>query len=359
MKFLKYDPSTRTATVTLYTPISSEHTPEDGVIRLLESLVAQGAETLVCRVNSPGGSVFVGNVIWSSLRGVKIRKVAMVDGVAASMAAFILFAFDEIQCSSRAKLMFHEPSWDTCGNADALRNAANLLESMTEDLVKVVLPRLKGMDEAQLREKLKADWWMSAGEAKALGLVDAIYDDANLDTPDADGISDPNALFRLFGEKISALHISQQPNQPLNMKEIAKALGLKEDATEAEIAAEVNRIKAEQLQAMNALASQRKTRIKALLDGAVASGKFADAMRPHYEKIAEADLDSAEAIIAGLTGPIRPNDILARNHNDPEAAKKRKDWTFDEWSKNDPDGLYEMKVNSPEAYDDLVARTVK
>ncbi len=90
-------------------------------------------------------------------------------------------------------------------------------------------------------------------------------------------------------------------NKPENMKSIALALGLKEDATEAEILTALNAQKSALADAQTKLAdidaAKKTAEVNALVDKALADKKIVDAEKEHYLKLANADFDSTKALL--------------------------------------------------------------
>ena len=66
--------------------------------------------SVVLRINSPGGSVLAGFDLARYLEETGIQVVCVVDGEAASMAFYILQSCDVRLMTSRSMLMAHEPS---------------------------------------------------------------------------------------------------------------------------------------------------------------------------------------------------------------------------------------------------------
>ena len=101
-------------------------------------------------------------------------------------------------------------------------------------------------------------------------------------------------------------------------KSLALAAGLAETANAADVEAKVVALAADNVTLANdksaleakvqalelAAENGQKTTIKAMLDQAVADKKISATERPHYEKLAAADLPSVQAIIAKLTAPV-------------------------------------------------------
>lgn len=118
-------------------------------------------------INSPGGSVFAGVAIYNMLKRHKGHKKVYVEGYAASIASVIAMAGDEIIVPKNAYLMIHK-AWGFCvGNADDLREQADLYERMDSTIVGIYMEKVKeGVTEAKLSELMKAETWLNGSEAQ-------------------------------------------------------------------------------------------------------------------------------------------------------------------------------------------------
>lgn len=125
------------------------------------------------RINSAGGDVFSASTILALLRDHPANVVSHIDGVAASAATIIALAGNEVIAPSNAMLMIHVPSGGLFGNAADHRQFADTLDKIRDSLVTVYVART-GKDPADLIALMDVDTWMSAQEAKDLGLVDTV-----------------------------------------------------------------------------------------------------------------------------------------------------------------------------------------
>lgn len=124
-------------------------------------------------INSPGGSVFDGLVIYNALRQHKATVNVTVMGVAASAASFIAMAGDKITMPENAFMMVHNPMGFVFGNADEMRDTAEVLDKIGTSLVGIYTART-GKSEAEVKALLDAESWLTAKEAKDLGFADEV-----------------------------------------------------------------------------------------------------------------------------------------------------------------------------------------
>jgi len=128
-------------------------------------------------VNSQGGSVFAGFEIVNALNAAVAQGRAVtfyVSALAASIASYITSGVKgaKVVMSNNAKLMFHAPWVCTCGSKDQLKDAADLLGKMEDDIVSAVEARgAKAEPEWFAAGRMK---WFSAKEAVKNKLADEI-----------------------------------------------------------------------------------------------------------------------------------------------------------------------------------------
>ena len=158
-------------------------------------------ESVEVEINSPGGSVFEGQRIYSALRGMSARGIEVtttVNGIAASMGSVILMAGDKRQMTHGSRIMIHEASTIVRGDARTLRKNADLLESISSEIAGIYAER-SGGDEKAIRSLMFAETWMTADQAKENGFVDVILKDgkakAEFDTAEKGNMSILSKLF--------------------------------------------------------------------------------------------------------------------------------------------------------------------
>ena len=142
-------------------------------VRDLKALKLDVGDTLVARINSPGGNVFDGIAIHNYLRTLKAKVHVVVDGVAASIASVIAMAGDRIEMPKNAMMMIHNPMMLAIGNADAMRKAAEDLDQIREAMSASYLRRVKPTKD-ELYALLDAETWLTADEAVAKGFADEV-----------------------------------------------------------------------------------------------------------------------------------------------------------------------------------------
>lgn len=190
------------ATLYLYGPIDSW----GGVWGVSAAEVAQALATLPndttqldLRINSPGGEVFEAVAIMNLLRDHSARITARVDGIAASAASFLAVSADETIMGGNTELMIHDAWGLSIGNAQDMRDYADLLDRVSNDSASVYAAKAGGTVESW-REYMLAESWFTAEEAVAVGLADSVNTGDDTETDPADSF-DTGALFQYAGRK--------------------------------------------------------------------------------------------------------------------------------------------------------------
>lgn len=147
------------------------------------------AKSLTLHINSPGGDVFDGIAILNALRQHPATVNVVVDGLAASAASFIAMAGDTVAMAPNAMLMIHEASGLVIGNAQDMRELADLLDKTSSNIASVYAQRAGG-DPETWRTAMRAETWYSDQEAVDAHLADQIL---GADAPAARAAAAPQA----------------------------------------------------------------------------------------------------------------------------------------------------------------------
>ena len=128
---------------------------------------------ITVRINSPGGDVFDGMAIYNQLKSHPAKVNTVIDGLAASAASFIALAGDTVTMADNSLMMIHKAWGLGIGNADDMTALAGILAKIDGQLANMYAAK-SGKDQAECLAAMKAETWMTADEAKAFGLCDAI-----------------------------------------------------------------------------------------------------------------------------------------------------------------------------------------
>lgn len=161
----------KAAEITIYDEIGFWGVTAQSFITELKAL--GDVETIDLFINSPGGSVFDGLAIYNSLRQHKATVNVTVMGVAASAASFIAMAGDKISMPDNTFMMVHNPMGVVCGNAEEMRDTAEVLDKLAASLIGIYVART-GKSEAEIKALLDDETYMTAKEALDLGFADEV-----------------------------------------------------------------------------------------------------------------------------------------------------------------------------------------
>jgi len=134
-------------------------------------------ERIDVRINSAGGSVFDGLAIYNALRQHPAKVTVHVDGIAASIASVIAMAGQEIRMGEGAFVMIHDPFTMAAGNADSLREVADRLDAVKDELLDIYAART-GREHDEIAAWMKAETWFDAKDAMEFGFADVRSDAA-------------------------------------------------------------------------------------------------------------------------------------------------------------------------------------
>ncbi|MCE9559470.1 MAG: ATP-dependent Clp protease proteolytic subunit [Armatimonadetes bacterium] len=126
-------------------------------------------------VNSPGGSVSAGLAILDTMNLVKCDVSTICVGMAASMGAVLLAggAKGKRYVLPNARVMIHQVSGGTQGTVSDMKIAVKEADRYQEVLSKILAEACEKTQD-QVKKDMDRDYWMSAEESVAYGIVDKI-----------------------------------------------------------------------------------------------------------------------------------------------------------------------------------------
>ena len=126
-------------------------------------------------INSPGGSVSAGMAIYDTMQylNAPVRTTCM--GLAASMGSFLLAAGRKGKRSAlpHSRIMIHQPSGGASGTAADIEIQAREILYLRSQM-NTLYARHTGRAVEQIERDMVRDFFMSAEEAKAYGILDNV-----------------------------------------------------------------------------------------------------------------------------------------------------------------------------------------
>jgi ATP-dependent Clp protease protease subunit len=128
-------------------------------------------------INSPGGSVTSGMSIFDTMQFIKPDVSTLCMGMAASMGAFLLAAGAKGKrfALPNSRIMIHQPLGGAQGQATDIEIHAREILRTREQLNRILAERT-GQPLEKIQADTERDYFMSAHESKAYGLIDQVLD---------------------------------------------------------------------------------------------------------------------------------------------------------------------------------------
>lgn len=147
------------------------------IAQILFLQMEDAAKDINIYINSPGGSVTAGLAIYDTIQFVKCDVSTYCVGQAASMGALLLAAGTKGKRYSlpHARVMIHQPWGGAQGTASDISIHAKEILKLKDELARI-LAKHTGQNLERIEKDSDRDFFMSAAEAKAYGLVDEVIE---------------------------------------------------------------------------------------------------------------------------------------------------------------------------------------
>ena len=126
-------------------------------------------------INSPGGVVQAGLGIYDTMQYISSKVGTICTGMAASMAAVLLVAGEKGRRSAlpHSRVMIHQPSGGMQGQSSDMEIAVRELQKLRQELYHIISEH-SGQPFKKVEKDSDRDYWMTAQEALAYGMVDSV-----------------------------------------------------------------------------------------------------------------------------------------------------------------------------------------
>jgi ATP-dependent Clp protease protease subunit len=127
-------------------------------------------------INSPGGVVTSGLAIYDTIRYLKAPVSTICIGQAASMGAVLLAAGAKGKryALPNSRIMIHQGSGGVRGNTPDVEIQVREMLNLTDRLMHILADHT-GQDLERVKKDSERDYFMSADEAKAYGVIDEVF----------------------------------------------------------------------------------------------------------------------------------------------------------------------------------------
>lgn len=306
-KFWKIKNETdRDAELLLYGTISDSSWYDDEVTPRLfvEELQALGGKPLTVRVNSPGGDVFAAHSIYNQLKTYRGHITMRIDGLAASAATIVTCAGDTVIMPSNALYMIHNPATYACGNAEDMRTAADVLDTVRQTIISVYQKRTgEHLTADELVKMMNDETWLTAEDALAYGFVDQIDEQSKVTNQVKGGLWIVNSVSCELGKFRHADKVRELLNRKDGMNKMGENTGMNEllnkikdllnggtsKPTDAAPASEEDAVQKERarLLALDALDDRANAAVTKIVNMAKDNGSTAEDVQPYVDAVKE------------------------------------------------------------------------
>ena len=126
-------------------------------------------------INSPGGSVYAGLGIYDTMQWINPDVATICTGLAASMGAVLQCAGAKGKRTAlpHARIMIHQPLGGAQGQASDIEITAREIQKLKKELYDIISEH-SGQPFEKVQQDSDRDYWMTAEEAKAYGMLDDV-----------------------------------------------------------------------------------------------------------------------------------------------------------------------------------------
>jgi ATP-dependent Clp protease protease subunit len=126
-------------------------------------------------LNTPGGSVYAGLGIYDTMQYIAPDIATICTGIAASMGAVLLCAGQAGKRTAlpHSRILIHQPMGGAEGQASDIEITAREILKLKKELYDIIANH-SGQQFKKIEKDADRDYWMTAEEAKAYGMIDEI-----------------------------------------------------------------------------------------------------------------------------------------------------------------------------------------
>ncbi len=145
---------------------------------VLNAIENANNEEIEVVINSPGGDVFAGSEIYTSLKEYGGNVTTKIVGIAASMGSVIAMAGDNVKISPTAQIMIHNVWSMAAGDYRDMQHSADVLQNMNKSIAASYRGK-SGLEESELLAMMDEETWLNAEQAKEKGFADEVMFESN------------------------------------------------------------------------------------------------------------------------------------------------------------------------------------
>ncbi|MDR3133529.1 MAG: Clp protease ClpP [Prevotellaceae bacterium] len=274
--------------------------------RQVDSIVAEGIKDAHIYINSLGGSCFDASEIVNIISKFKGNITGEGGAIVASAATYIALHCKHFSMPANGQFMVHKPHCVVQGTAADLEATLKGLrdtEALYYEAYKAAASDISELD----RHWGAGDWWMTAAEAKKIGFISEVKPKVKIDRDTAEQARACGCPVALVPETSTKIKNDKK------MEFIALALGLKSDATEAEITAKLTELQSKAARVDDlekTIKSVREAQVTALVDAAVGKKITAD-KRQHFVNLGNnSGVDVLKTTLDAISEIVKPTGVI-------------------------------------------------
>lgn len=126
-------------------------------------------------INSPGGSVYAGLAIYDTMQYISSDVATICTGMAASMGAVLMCAgaHGKRTALPHSRIMIHQPLGGAQGQASDIEITYKEISKLKKELYDIISHH-SGQTYERVEKDSDRDYWMTAEESKAYGMIDEV-----------------------------------------------------------------------------------------------------------------------------------------------------------------------------------------
>ena len=147
------------------------------IAKQLQVLAAEDpAKDISLYINSPGGSITAGMVIYDTMQLIPNDVTTVAMGLAASMGQFLLCAgtAGKRYATPNTRIMMHQPSGGLGGTASDIKIQAEQMLYIKKRMAELIAVH-SGQSIEQIEKDSDRDRWFTSDAARDYGLIDHVY----------------------------------------------------------------------------------------------------------------------------------------------------------------------------------------
>ncbi len=138
---------------------------------------SNSSKDITIYLNTPGGSVYAGLGIYDTMQYIEPEVATICTGIAASMGAILLCAGNKSKRSAlkHSRILIHQPMGGVSGQASDIEITAREIQKLKKELYEIIAKHTN-QNYKKIWKDGDRDFWMTAEEAKAYGMIDEVLE---------------------------------------------------------------------------------------------------------------------------------------------------------------------------------------